>query len=131
MNIQTAPLVTRDLDDMLVPGVMVEVTVDEAERIGLIEEPAVTAAEAWDANGDPHESSGVSALDDGLAMRRRAVANAIATQRLEGLEVDPQTVDDLNRAALGELTPADVMRRIRDRISAGYYHDPSAAAEPE
>ncbi|NEK70570.1 MAG: antitoxin VbhA family protein, partial [Xanthomonas perforans] len=45
--------------------------------------------------------------------RRRAVANAIASQRLEGLEVDAQTRAELDQVARGELEPADVIASIR------------------
>ncbi len=51
--------------------------------------------------------------------RRRAVANAIASQRLEGLEVDAQTRAELDQVALGELEPADVIASIRRRLVAG------------
>ncbi|CAZ15863.1 antitoxin VbhA family protein (plasmid) [Xanthomonas albilineans] len=51
--------------------------------------------------------------------RRRAVANAIASQRLEGLEVDAETQAELERVALGELEPADVIASIRRRLVAG------------
>lgn len=52
------------------------------------------------------------------AERRAAVANAIATQRLEGLEVDPETIADLNRVAQDKLTLADARARLRNRIAA-------------
>ncbi|QSQ54791.1 antitoxin VbhA family protein (plasmid) [Xanthomonas translucens pv. undulosa] len=48
--------------------------------------------------------------------RRRAVANAIASQRLEGLKVDAQTQAELERVALGEMEPADVIASIRRRL---------------
>ncbi|PNV26416.1 antitoxin VbhA family protein [Xanthomonas citri] len=48
--------------------------------------------------------------------RRRAVANAIASQRLEGLEVDAQTRAELDQVARGELEPADVIASIRRRL---------------
>jgi hypothetical protein len=53
-----------------------------------------------------------------IEQRRRAVANAIASQRLEGLEVDAQTQAELNLVALGELEPADVIASIRQRLIA-------------
>ena len=42
----------------------------------------------------------------------RAVAHAIAQQELEGLEVPKSTVDDLRRAARGEIETDDVIRNI-------------------
>ncbi len=53
------------------------------------------------------------------AERREAVANAIANQRLEGLEPDAQTIADLNSMARGELTLADAHARLYARIAAG------------
>lgn len=58
-----------------------------------------------------------------LAERREAVANAIATQRLEGLEVDAQTLADLDRVLRGELDLADVLRHLRERVAAGGFRD--------
>ena len=64
------------------------------------------------------------ALDEReLFMRRRAVANAIATQRLEGREVDPETLADLERIAQGKMEVDEAIRRGRERIAAGYYRD--------
>lgn len=54
-----------------------------------------------------------------IAARRAAVANAVATQRLEGLEPDPATIADLERAARGEIEVSDVLARLRQRIAAG------------
>lgn len=45
-----------------------------------------------------------------------AVRNAIASQRLEGLAVDPGTVADLERAARGEIEARDVIAAIHHRI---------------
>lgn len=56
-----------------------------------------------------------------IAARREAVANAVATQRLEGLEPDPQTIAELERAARGEIEVADVLARLRERVAAGEF----------
>ena len=56
-----------------------------------------------------------------LAERRAAVANAVATQRLEGLEPDPRTVAELEQVAAGELDIAEVLRRLHVRIAAGEF----------
>lgn len=52
-----------------------------------------------------------------LEGRMRAVRNAVAHQRLEGLTVDPRTVADLERAARGEIVVADVIAAIHGRIA--------------
>lgn len=48
----TDAIVSQSLDDLLVPGVIVEVTPDEADRLGAFEEDALGAGDAWDANLD-------------------------------------------------------------------------------
>jgi|HubBroStandDraft_2_1064218.scaffolds.fasta_scaffold1410885_2 hypothetical protein len=40
------------LNDLLVPGVVVELDAGEAEDLGAFEETALTAADAWEANAD-------------------------------------------------------------------------------
>jgi hypothetical protein len=45
-------LLSDDMADLLVPGVVVEVDAAEAESLGAFEETALTEAEAWDANID-------------------------------------------------------------------------------
>lgn len=56
-----------------------------------------------------------------LAARRAALDNAIATQRLEGLEPDAQTIADLERVVRGEIEVVDVIKRLRQRIAAGEF----------
>jgi type IV secretion system protein VirB1 len=46
------PVLSSSLDDLLIPGVMVEVDADVADEHGAFEEHALSEAEAWDANGD-------------------------------------------------------------------------------
>jgi hypothetical protein len=46
----------------------------------------------------------------------RAVAHAIAQQELEGLKVSQATVDDMRRAARGEIEPDEVVRNIYRRF---------------
>lgn len=53
-----------------------------------------------------------------LKARRRNVDNAIASQRLEGLEVDPVTTAELYQFAAGELDSSEVLRRIHARIAS-------------
>ena len=52
-------LLSDDLADLLVPGVVVELDAHEAETLGAFEETALTEADAWDANADlePGEAS--------------------------------------------------------------------------
>jgi hypothetical protein len=53
---QVDPIVTRDLADFALPGVVVEVDPDEAEALGAFEETALSDADAWDANADVGEA---------------------------------------------------------------------------
>jgi Antitoxin VbhA len=46
----------------------------------------------------------------------RAVAHAIAQQELEGLKVSEATIEDMQRAARGEIRSADVIRNIHARL---------------
>ena len=45
-------LLSDNMADLMVPGVVVEVDAAEAESLGAFEEAALTEAEAWDANAD-------------------------------------------------------------------------------
>ena len=47
----------------------------------------------------------------------RAVAHAMAQQELEGLKVPESTVDDLRRAARGEIDTDEVIRNIYRRFN--------------
>ncbi|WP_412058717.1 antitoxin [Bartonella sp. DGB2] len=53
-----------------------------------------------------------------LKARRRNVDNAIASQRLEGLEVDPVTTAELYKFAAGELELHEIEHSIRSRIAS-------------
>lgn len=46
----------------------------------------------------------------------RAVAHAIAPQELEGLKVSEATVEDMRRAALGEIGADEVIRNSYSRF---------------
>jgi len=46
----------------------------------------------------------------------RDVAHAIAQQELEGLKVSKATVEDMQRAARGEIEPDEVIRNIHARL---------------
>ncbi|CAM2164645.1 Antitoxin VbhA [Burkholderia latens] len=56
-----------------------------------------------------------------IAERRAAVENAVATQRLEGLEPDPRTIAELEQVATGKLNVADVLRSLRERVASGEF----------
>ena len=47
----------------------------------------------------------------------RAVANAVAQQRLEGLEVPPEVIEDLKRAARGEINIATGIKKTYNRFA--------------
>lgn len=47
----------------------------------------------------------------------RAVAHAVAQQELKGLKVPESTVDDLRRAARGEIDTGEVIRNIYRRFN--------------
>jgi hypothetical protein len=66
---------------------------------------------------------------DEQEMRKRyaAVANGIASVRLEGLRVDAVTSEDLYRFARGEIEMDEVLRHLRERVAAGAFRDPPAA----
>jgi hypothetical protein len=54
--------------------------------------------------------------DQEIERNMRDVAHAIAQQELEGLKVSAATVEDMQRAARGELEPEDVVRNIHARL---------------
>jgi len=55
--------------------------------------------------------------EEEIERNMRDVADAIAQQELEGLKVSPATVEDMQRAARGELEPDDVIRNIHARLN--------------
>lgn len=63
----TKPILTTDYDELLTPGVQVELTPDEAEALGLVEETALSEREAWESNSDPHamERAGLRVIQTG------------------------------------------------------------------
>ena len=56
-----------------------------------------------------------------LAKRNLALENAIASQRLEGLEPDPQTIEDLQCVVRGEFGIEESIRRVKERIARGQF----------
>lgn len=56
--------------------------------------------------------------EDELTKRHATVANAIANQRLEGLELDSETIADLQSWARGEIELSTARERALGRIEA-------------
>ncbi|MER2529094.1 MAG: antitoxin VbhA family protein [Candidatus Competibacter denitrificans] len=54
----------------------------------------------------------------------KAVENAVAQQRLEGLEVPPEVIEDMKRAARGEITIADGIRNTYQKFTHGEVRRP-------
>lgn len=64
------PLVSRSPADLLVPGVVVEVTPDEAAAMGAFEETALSEEDAWEANADVGTRADQTDLFDGGGVPR-------------------------------------------------------------
>lgn len=58
--------------------------------------------------------------DEKLA-RLKALSNALASQSLEGLEVDAVVITDLQAWARGELTIDEIVTRLNQRIESGEF----------
>jgi len=56
-----------------------------------------------------------------LAKRNMALENAIASHRLEGLEPDTQTIEDLKCVVRGEFGIEEYLRRVKERIALGEF----------
>ena len=54
----------------------------------------------------------------------KAVENAVAQQRLEGLEVPPEVIEDMKRAARGEIDIADGIRNTYKKFAHGEVRGP-------
>jgi hypothetical protein len=48
--------------------------------------------------------------------QERPIAHAVAQQELEGLKVSPATLEDMHRAARGEISTQDVIANIYARF---------------
>ncbi|PIT69211.1 antitoxin VbhA family protein [Bartonella tribocorum] len=57
--------------------------------------------------------------EDEIKRRRFAAKNALASQRLEGLEPDPQVVAQVERYIIGELEISDIIKDYIERIKRG------------
>lgn len=62
------------------------------------------------------ESDGPELTELEIAERRRAAENALASQRLEGLEPDPQVVAQVERVIVGELEIGNVIDAYKERV---------------
>nr|3ZCB_B Chain B, ANTITOXIN VBHA [Bartonella schoenbuchensis] len=54
--------------------------------------------------------------EEEIEYRRRDARNALASQRLGGLEPDPQVVAQMERVVVGELETSDVIKDLMERI---------------
>jgi len=54
-----------------------------------------------------------------ISQKLRAVENAVAQQRLEGLKVPPDVVEEMNRAARGEIGIEEGIRNTVRRFTHG------------
>lgn len=57
--------------------------------------------------------------EEEIERNMRDVAHAIAQQELEGLHVSEATIEDMKRAAQGEIRSDDVIRDIHARVKNG------------
>ena len=56
-----------------------------------------------------------------LAKRNLALENAIASQRIEGLEPDPKTIEDMQCVVRGEFGIEESLRRVKERVALGEF----------
>ncbi len=56
----------------------------------------------------------------------KAVENAVAQQRLEGLEVPLEVIEDMKRAARGEIDIADGIRNTYEKFAHGEVRGPGS-----
>jgi hypothetical protein len=59
-----------------------------------------------------------------ISQNLKAVENAVAQQRLEGLEVPPEIVEEMNRAARGEIEIEEGIRNTVRRFTHGKVRGP-------
>ncbi len=64
------PLVSRSSDDLPMPGVVVEVTPEEARAMGAFDETALSAEDAWESNADVGTEAGAEDDVAGANARR-------------------------------------------------------------
>ncbi|MCT2388874.1 hypothetical protein [Erwinia pyrifoliae] len=52
MTKTTIPMLTSNSEELMTPGVMIDVAPDDADQMGAFIETAVSEDEAWEANSD-------------------------------------------------------------------------------
>ncbi|WP_208436157.1 antitoxin VbhA family protein [Bartonella phoceensis] len=57
--------------------------------------------------------------EDEIKLRRLYAENALASQRLEGLEPDPKVVEQMERVIIGELEISEVIEEYIERVKRG------------
>ncbi|WP_375684445.1 MULTISPECIES: antitoxin VbhA family protein [unclassified Bartonella] len=57
--------------------------------------------------------------EEEIKLRRIAAENALASQRLEGLEPDPLVVAQVERYIIGELEISDIITDYMERVRRG------------
>ncbi|WP_375670224.1 antitoxin VbhA family protein [Bartonella sp. PS7NMGDW] len=57
--------------------------------------------------------------EEEIKLRRFAAKNALASQRLEGLEPDPKVVEQMERVIIGELEISDILKDYMERVKRG------------
>ncbi|MGF7158334.1 MULTISPECIES: antitoxin VbhA family protein [unclassified Bartonella] len=57
--------------------------------------------------------------EEEIKRRRFDAKNALASQRLEGLEPDPQVVAQVERYIIGELEISDIIKDYIERVKRG------------
>ncbi|WP_208441803.1 antitoxin VbhA family protein [Bartonella raoultii] len=57
--------------------------------------------------------------EDEIKRRHFDAKNALASQRLEGLEPDPQVVAQVERYIIGELEISDIIKDYIERVKRG------------
>lgn len=66
MKEKTYPVISRNLDDLDVPGVQLEMSREEVEAFGMCEETAMSEDEAWESNADLAMTRGEPGNDEEL-----------------------------------------------------------------
>ncbi|WP_273790453.1 MULTISPECIES: antitoxin VbhA family protein [unclassified Bartonella] len=57
--------------------------------------------------------------EEEIKLRRFYAENALASQRLEGLEPDPKVVEQMERVIIGELETSDILKDYMERVKRG------------
>lgn len=70
---------------------------------------------------DEYDLEGCQPVEDDPEIKRNlnAVENAVAQQRIEGLDVPPEVVADMERAARGEIRIAEGIQNAREKFTRG------------